>query len=489
VKDTGIGIPEEKIEDLFKSFTQVDASTTRLYGGTGLGLAIIKRLCKLMGGDIKVTSKLNEGSEFTFFIQLEKSDAQPQKLPDISIHKIDVLVVDDNATNLTVMQGVLEKWGANVTLLNSGKLALEYLENSKNKLPQIAFLDMQMPNMDGIELAKRIRSHSDYLDINLIMMTSMGSRGDARKFADLGFKAYFPKPFSISDLHDAIAVVITGGKVLDQANPLVTQHYLKSLQRIDPIHTDQRPTTTKILLAEDNHINQAVVHGILENLNYECDIANNGNEVIEKLKESEVGEYQLILMDCQMPELDGYEATKKIRDGEAGSDFKDITIIALTANAFQTDKDACLEAGMNDFLSKPIDTQKFEKKLDLWLNCQNTRSNQEENTGYTNESPTEHNHTEDFIEPEGISEHSKIHDKEVLNPEFEKKLKIIGLLLDEYNTEVETELEQLIQATNNPIIIEALKATLRQAQKYNFEEASVILNDQITTQLSFKSED
>jgi signal transduction histidine kinase/CheY-like chemotaxis protein len=369
VRDTGIGIPEDKIDKLFASFTQVDASTTRLYGGTGLGLAIIKRLCKLMGGDIEISSELGSGSTFTFNIQFEKSSLEPQALPNISFKNTPILVVDDNATNRAVMEGVLDKWGATVHLVESGPAALEYLKaaNESNSLPQIALLDMQMPDMDGATLAREIRNNPNYLDINLIMMTSMGSRGDANMFANLGFKAYFPKPFSLSDLHDAISIVLSGGKVLSEAQPLVTQHYLKSLQRPDSnIDGTSHESFGTILLAEDNQVNQAVVLGLLGELNYDCDIANNGLEAIDILKDAPTDKYKLILMDCQMPEMDGFETTRRIRQGEAGQNVSDITIIALTANAFQQDKENCLEAGMNDFLSKPIDMNLFERKLNHW---------------------------------------------------------------------------------------------------------------------------
>lgn len=464
VQDTGIGIPENKLAELFESFTQVDASTTRLYGGTGLGLAISKRLCILMGGDIQVKSEIELGSEFSFYVEFEPSDSQPQSLPDISIAGVNVLVVDDNSTNLAVMKGVLEKWNANVHLESGGQLALDYLNNADNTLPQIALLDMQMPEMDGITLAKHIRSEPRFKNIHLIMMTSMGSRGDAHKFAELGFKAYFPKPFSISDLHDAIAVVLTGGEVLDQAKPLVTHHYLQSLHRED--HYDDGNSNKhnfKLLLVEDNQVNQAVVIGLLKDLHFSCDTANNGIEAITKLKASS-NQYQAILMDCQMPIMDGYETTQRIRNGEAGEAVKHIPIIALTANAFQKDKENCLAAGMDAYLTKPIDQAMFEQTLKEWF--------EQSIASQTNTTDS----LDVFTDNAFIEDTSTTHTD---NPEFITAIQNIAHLLSEYNTEAEDHLAHLIQRNSDSLINTSLDAVLNQAKKYNFEQALLTLTEQV----------
>lgn len=381
VKDTGIGIPKEKVRDLFDSFTQVDASTTRLYGGTGLGLAISKRLCELMNGKIEVASREGEGSEFSFQVKLGQSDYQPQTIPNISLEGVEVLVVDDNDTNREIMRGMLENWGAKVLLETDGESALSLLQErvNTNTLPDIAILDMQMPKMDGMMLAQLLQTNEAFRPMKRIMMTSIGNRGDANRFSRLGFSAYFPKPFSLSDVRDALSVVISGGEVLEQAKPLVTRHYIKNLKQAGAVSSSAVPsnldsTVNHILLAEDIDVNQAVVIGLLENHQVTCDAAENGHEVLKKLMAADAGHYQFILMDCQMPELDGFETTRMIRRGDAGEKHKNIPIIALTANAFQKDKEACLSAGMNDFISKPINVAKFDRLINRYLKKINNNS-------------------------------------------------------------------------------------------------------------------
>jgi len=233
IQDSAIGIPEDKIPLLFDSFSQVDASTTRKYGGTGLGLSIVKKLCELMGGDVSVRSHEGEGSCFEFTLLLECSDSSQQVMPKFDVSQLKLLIVDDNATNREVLKGQLEHWGIDVQEANSGASALNVcFDTLKNNKPlfDIALLDMQMPEMDGVTLSKKIREEKQFNSMKLVMMTSMSHRGDAQFFSDLGFSAYFPKPATTSDLFDALSVVAEGGDALKQASPLVTHHYLQSLQ-------------------------------------------------------------------------------------------------------------------------------------------------------------------------------------------------------------------------------------------------------------------
>ncbi|ARU58134.1 response regulator receiver and PAS sensor-containing signal transduction histidine kinase/phosphodiesterase [Oleiphilus messinensis] len=375
VEDTGIGIPEEKLAGLFDPFTQVDASTTREFGGTGLGLAISSQLCDLMGGDIGVTSLVGQGTTFMFNVKLGHASKGQINLPDANIAGQEVLIVDDNYTNRCVLRSLLESWGARVYEACDGKSALEKLASEDMSNITMLITDMQMPQMDGATLGKKVRSVEQYNRIKMVLMTSIGVRGDAQYYADLGFSAYFCKPATPQSLHDALCVLIDDGEALEKATPLVTRHHVRSLKR----RTEQvllresedliaMKKSKRILMAEDNLVNQEVAKGVLDDLGYLVDTACNGLEAISFLREArDSNPYDLVLMDCQMPELDGYEATRSIRSGEAGVPDPDIVIIAMTANAMIGDREKCLEAGMNDYLSKPIDPDQLEDKLSHWL--------------------------------------------------------------------------------------------------------------------------
>jgi PAS domain S-box-containing protein len=389
VSDTGIGIPQDKLEGLFESFTQVDASTTRKYGGTGLGLAIAKQLCELMGGSISVSSEEGQGSQFDFYIALEKSEQSKNVLPAVDITDVEILIVDDNATNRKVLRSQFEMWGARITEASGAEMALRLIDEKldRNECFRVAFLDMQMPYRDGAQLGRDIRANDKLKDMRMVMMTSMSGRGDAKYFADLGFDAYFPKPATTSDLFDALAVVLAGGEVLENAQPLVTRHYVRSLEHPqddtpivaapdsmqngsveEQLQPQAWPAETRLLLVEDNYINQAVATALLEGMGLACDVAGNGVEAIAALRNApEESPYHLILMDCQMPEMDGYDATRAIRKGKSGDEYRSINIVAMTANAMKGDREKCLEAGMDDYLTKPIDKDELEKMLSKWL--------------------------------------------------------------------------------------------------------------------------
>ncbi|MBQ4863698.1 response regulator [Pseudoalteromonas sp. MMG013] len=374
IRDTGIGISNVQQSKLFKSFSQVDASTTRKYGGTGLGLAIVKKLCELMHGDVAITSDVGRGSQFSFHIKLQKSAGSLQVIPSVDTTKLHLLIVDDNDTNREVLRGQLEHWGAQVSEAPSGVQALAICEAyyaEHNTCFDIAFLDMQMPNMDGAQLGKALVANTRFKNMKLVMMTSMGHQGDARFFAELGFAGYFPKPATTSDLFDALAIVAENGEALAKAEPLVTSHYIKTLKnKVGPdIENVQWCQSIRILLAEDNQVNQIVATSMFKKLGLLfIDVAANGKEVISYLKQAQHSKpYNVIFMDCQMPEMDGYEATKAIRAGKGGVLYKEIPIIAMTANAMVGDRNKCLEAGMDDYVAKPIVPEVLYEKMLTWL--------------------------------------------------------------------------------------------------------------------------
>ncbi len=436
IKDTGVGIPPHRLEYLFDMFTQVDASTTRKFGGTGLGLSIAKKLCELMHGDISVDSTLGEGSDFEFFITLKSSEHSIPEVPDIDISKLHILVVDDNATNREVVQAQLLRWGASVEQADSAEAALELMsiqvEEGREVPFDIAIVDMQMPDIDGAEFGKRVKGNAQYNNVKLVMMTSMAHRGDACFFAELGYDAYFPKPVTTEDLFKALTVVDS-----DSQNLLVTRHSLGGIDNVEskiiplPELIASRASMTaehvRILLVEDNVINQEVARGILEDLGFDVDIAADGAQCIESLKQN-VGStaYQLVLMDCQMPIMDGYKATREIREGNAGAVNQYIPVIAMTANAMKGDREKCLATGMNDYLSKPIDEGGLLKKINNLLYKEKTKLQTPENQ-QTPDNPTV---TEITANPGSVSD---IWDRrEVLSRlrgKEDRLLKIMGLFV------------------------------------------------------------
>jgi len=366
VIDTGIGIPDDKCSMLFDAFTQVDVSTTREYGGTGLGLSIVKQLCQLMGGQITASSVLGQGSDFSFNIQLKPSEELPLSQPNINLSGIKVLIVDDNHTNLEVLSKQLEAFGVEVVQAESGKEALILLNKYEINYFSMAIIDMQMPKMSGDMLCTEIKKIKSLQSLKLIMLTSIGKRGDAQHFSKLGFSAYLLKPVVINDLLNTMEVILDDDHLLKGTVPLVTRHYIASLQKTDNV------PSAKILLVEDNRINQQVAVGILKKFGHSVDIAVNGVNAIEVLeKQGADTPYQLILMDCQMPEMDGYQATEYIRTEIVNSNISTIPIIAMTANTMKGDKEKCLASGMNDYISKPINPKLLQEKINLWLNSIN----------------------------------------------------------------------------------------------------------------------
>lgn len=361
VTDTGMGIPMDQRDRLFKSFSQIDGSTTREYGGTGLGLAISKRLVEMMGGQIGVDSIEGSGSTFWFTALLKKSVSadihyQPQALP-VDIQSKRILAVDDNKTNRKIFKAYLSSWQCQVELASSASQALELLvKAAEKKQPfDMAIIDYMMPYTDGEALGRAIKGNPLLKEMRLILLTSRGIRGDAARARDAGFDAYLTKPIKESQMFDAVVSVFGRKKEPDAdtpAHPIITRHTIKERQQHKP----------RILLAEDNAVNQKVALIHLRKLGYAAEVVNNGREALEAIEKTA---FDLVLMDIQMPEMDGYQATQAIRH------FKDkrrhIPIIAMTAHAMKGDREKCLEAGMDDYLSKPVSPEKLKEKLSDWL--------------------------------------------------------------------------------------------------------------------------
>ncbi|MCP4723597.1 MAG: response regulator [bacterium] len=356
VRDSGIGIPAKKTDSLFDQFTQVDVSTTRQYGGTGLGLAISKQLAELMEGEIGVNSKEGEGSEFWFTARFNKQAERDQELLlPADVRDARILVVDDNETNREYLCVQLKAWEARPEDVSNGAACLKKLQTAVNEGDpfQITILDMQMPGMDGKALGKTIKADADLAGTHLIIMTSIGKRGDARLFKEIGFSAYMTKPVRQSELIDCLTAVLSG-KTHEPESQIITRHSLRESKR----------SNVRILLAEDNITNQQVAKGILKKLGFQADAVGNGLEAVNALKNIP---YDIVLMDVQMPEMDGYEATEMIRDRNTEITNHDMPVIAMTAHAMQGDREKCLEKGMDDYISKPISPQALSEVLEKWL--------------------------------------------------------------------------------------------------------------------------
>jgi two-component system, sensor histidine kinase and response regulator len=362
VSDTGIGISPEQQRRLFLAFTQADASTTRRYGGTGLGLAISKQLVTLMGGEMRVESEPGGGSTFSFTVTLEKQReyTTPARSVQVDLAGRRALVVDDNRANRAILEKQLSSWGVKTTAVEGGQEALEELRSAGDPY-DLAVLDMQMPGMDGIELARTIKADPTLSPIRLVLLTSMGRRGEGEEASQSGIEAYLTKPVRQSDLYDALVTVMSG--TASEVRRLVT---LGGLRR-------EKTGTHKVLVAEDNPVNQKVAARMLENLGYQVDVVADGGEALDAVARTR---YVAVLMDVQMPGMDGYKATRRIRDQEERSGRRNMMmglrkrrtpIIAMTANAMQGDRERAIEAGMDDYVSKPVSRKDLGAVLGRWI--------------------------------------------------------------------------------------------------------------------------
>jgi len=356
VTDTGIGIAEEKLAAIFDAFEQVDGSTTRRHGGTGLGLAISSRLVQMMGGEIRLESEVGRGSTFHFtapFRVARGDDAKAAPLQPTIVQDTRVLVVDDNATNRRILEEMLRNWGMDCTVVPGGRDALQLLREAReSKEPfRLVLSDANMPEMDGFALAEEIKRHAE-LDNTIIMMLTSGDRpGDVSRCEQLGIASYLLKPVKQSELFDAIVMALGVTALEDE--------HAEGLAADQP----SRLSPLRVLLAEDSLVNQKLAVGLLEKYGHTVVVANNGREAIATFDSHD---FDLVLMDVQMPEIDGYEATAVIRTKEKHAGTH-IPIIAMTAHAMKGDRERCLEAGMDDYVSKPVRAKQLFEIIEALL--------------------------------------------------------------------------------------------------------------------------
>jgi len=360
ITDTGIGIPEDRRAAIFSPFTQVDGSTTRKYGGTGLGLAICKQLTELMGGEIGIESEKGMGSTFWFTVCFGKGNPDTSQSAGVSsaqdITGTKVLVVDDNASHRRLMMTLLSFWGCKSEMAVDGVSALALMRKAVDSGEpfRVALIDQKMPGMDGLELSRRIKEDPSLESTLLIMVTTPGRQGIAPQLKDLGIVGYVPKPVRQIQLHECIAQMLG---LRDQNQ--ITSQAAAFQQPVAEVATRR----IRILLAEDNSFNLKVAQGILGKLGHKADVAANGLEAVQAL---ELINYDIVLMDCMMPEMDGFEATTKIRNRESKVLNHKVPIIAMTANAMTGDRERCVKAGMDDYLSKPVRKDELAAVLEKW---------------------------------------------------------------------------------------------------------------------------
>jgi len=352
IVDTGIGIPEKVIDSLFEAFTQADGSTTRKFGGTGLGLAICKQLVELMGGKLEVESESEKGSNFFFTLSFDVIEQDRINIEVKELEGLSALVIDDNSTNRTIVCKYLNAWGMAAEQTGDTNLAFQMLSDraQQGKKFDLVLLDMQMPGMDGIEFSTKMKNDEKLSCIPRILLTSNGHiLSDVWQAAD--FKACLQKPFRRDQLRSTISSImnVIGAPLIEN----------KTKADVIPFTNND----SKILLVEDNLVNQKVARGLLKKIGLTADIAGNGQIALDKIAETK---YDIVLMDCQMPVMSGYEATKAIRSNEKNTN-KHLTIVAMTANAMEGDKEKCFASGMDDYLPKPVKLDHLKDVLDKWL--------------------------------------------------------------------------------------------------------------------------
>ncbi|MEB3162922.1 MAG: response regulator [Prochlorothrix sp.] len=379
VQDTGIGIPADRQANLFEAFTQVDASTTRQYGGTGLGLAIVKRLCTLMEGTIAVESQVDRGTCFTFTLHLEAPTQAALPVAPVGLDGATVLLVEGNATQRHLLDHQLQDWGLEVVSLATGEAALHWgtdrhraKANLKTRdawevnlpLVDLIVVDASLPDMTGLELLKTLQSQPHWQPLPQILL--MGTLHQQSTIHSLSQEPLYPwvtKPLIPSELSALLVQVIAGNPTLDPNPPVPPLTFAPSLAQLQP---QKQP---RLLVVEDHPVNQLVAKGLLKQLGYgDVDVVDQGQAALDALAQALSSRpYDLVFMDCQMPGMDGYETTRCIREGQAGQDNLDIIIIAMTAYAMKGDRDKCIRAGMDDYITKPIEVIRLGQVLNQWL--------------------------------------------------------------------------------------------------------------------------
>jgi signal transduction histidine kinase/CheY-like chemotaxis protein len=365
IRDTGIGIPEDRLQDIFEKFTQTDASTTRRYGGTGLGLAISKQIVELWGGIIGASSRLGEGSTFWFTLPLS-IDPQPilHVSPEIDLTAVRIMIASDQEIKRRILQEQMEAWGLRKDVSPMDLGFFEKLrEASLSGDPyRIIIIDCPSAGKEEERLGKKIKSDPHLKDTFLIMLVTVGQRGDASTISEAGYSAYLVKPVSPSQLFDVLSTLwATYSRGI--STELITRHTIAESRAAKEVSlkTGDRRISAHVLVVEDNLVNQKVAVRMLEIIGCRVDVAANGAEALRKAAQSP---FDVIFMDCQMPEMDGYKATAAIRRSEGRS--RHTPIIAMTAHAMQGDREKCLRAGMDDYLPKPVRKEAFSEILQKW---------------------------------------------------------------------------------------------------------------------------
>jgi CheY-like chemotaxis protein len=349
VHDTGIGIPVDKQDGIFGAFSQADSSTTRKYGGTGLGLTIAGQIVGLMGGRLWVESAVGKGSTFHFTAKLGAAAAVlPSESPDVSqLAGVSILVVDDNATNRRILEDSVRRWKMIPLVVESAAAAIQTLQQLRTSGAPIPLVltDAHMPEIDGFGLAERIRGDPLLANIRIVILTSGGERGDAARCLKLGVSAYLSKPFDRLELREVLLRVLAEDSTTPGKTALVTRHTVQEQAR-----------SISFLVVEDDHVNQRLIVRLLEKTGHRVVLAQNGREALEALEKQQF--FDIVLMDGQMPEMDGFEATKLIRKKEKASGTH-LPIIAFTALAMKGDEERCLACGMDGYVSKPIKSEEL----------------------------------------------------------------------------------------------------------------------------------
>ena len=357
VSDSGIGIDPEKLQRVFDPFVQADSSTTRLFGGTGLGLAICRNLVEMMGGEIGAFSEPGHGTtiRFTLRLELQERDSTFPVPEDSGLDGTKVLLVAAGVDGRKVLRDALECWGCEVREASDPQEAIASMDGMPPDHFDVVLLDTSLPDRDGEDLAGAIRMRQEFSGTKLVLLTSIGSRGDASRWKSLGFDGYLTKPIHRSQLRDCIEMLdgLAGG-CEDRERVLITRHTVDEARR----------RSTRILVAEDNPVNQMLIEEILHRGGFQVALADNGQIALEAMERNW---FDLVLMDCQMPVMDGYTATTRLRDPALPVRNRAAPVIALTANAFAEDRDKCLMCGMSDFLAKPVDPDELMLTLDRWL--------------------------------------------------------------------------------------------------------------------------